>query len=133
MLVVSGMILLLAGLLVAAGAELRKQALIKETRSRIKAIEAALEDYYATNRVYPTDGNTKLAEAVGDKIECTDAWGNQIYYDEIVASTYASQASSDPRGGSAKNGNYDIWSLGPDGQGGTEDTNEDNITNWERF
>jgi general secretion pathway protein G len=108
MLVVSGMILLLAGLLVAAGAELRKQSLIKETQSRIRALEAALENYNAEYRTLPA------SLSLITTVTSTDAWGNAISYTKV---------------GTNNPGSYDLQSNGPDGTGGTAD----DINNWTRM
>jgi type II secretory pathway pseudopilin PulG len=109
MLVVSGMILLLAGLLVAAGAELRKHALVKETTARVRGIEAALEDYYASYRTYPPNLNEYIA------ISDTDAWGNTIKYTV---------------GGVHNPDGVDLYSYGPDGEDDSGD--DDDINNWTR-
>jgi type II secretory pathway pseudopilin PulG len=125
MLVVSGMILLLAGLLVAAGAELRKQALVKETTSRIRAIEAALQDYYGSYRTYPPVGALEKYISISN----IDAWGKRLSYDWA-------DAGPNP---SLHNPNFvDLYSWGPnakdqngDNEGVDADGEEnDDINNW---
>jgi len=109
MLVVSGLILLLAGLLVAAGAELRKHALVKETRARVRALGAACENYYASYRQYPP----ALPEYLS--INTVDAWGNNFQY---------------TIGGTHNPSFVDIYSHGPDGE--DDSGGDDDINNWTR-
>jgi general secretion pathway protein G len=122
-LVILGM---LATVAIVALSGTREGARIDTTKLMIKQIESALDTYNLHIGSYPTDDQGLQAllvkpsfddDKLGEKWrgpylkeEPRDAWNHPIKYQKVEGST-------DETGGKP----YKVWSLGPDGQDGTED------------
>ncbi|MFO0509867.1 MAG: type II secretion system major pseudopilin GspG [Gammaproteobacteria bacterium] len=105
------------------------EARVTKTRTDIQALETALAMYRLdTARLPSTDQGLKALVTKPDDTTVrnwkpggylarvsTDPWGNEYRY-----------AYPGSRGRE-----YDLWSMGPDGQGGTPETDRDNIGNWD--
>lgn len=101
---------------------------ISTARTQIKMLDAAIETYHMDNARYPTteQGLAALIQRPADarnyqdggylreKRVPVDPWGNEYKYE--------SPGQHNP-------GEYDLWSLGPDGVAGGEDADAD-IGNW---
>jgi general secretion pathway protein G len=134
LLVVVAIITILAGMVVSGAQQARKRGAITKVRTQIASLETAISMYETDIGVYPESGNKNLVKALtqdpGDpdwtgpyiKIreselskegEYLDAWGNPFSY--VNPGTHNEYS-------------YDLYSLGPDGQG--DGSGKDDITNW---
>jgi prepilin-type N-terminal cleavage/methylation domain-containing protein len=66
LLVVMGIILLLAGLILATSGYVQKKGARSRTEGEISALSAALENYKADNGIYPRDSTTDALNAIND-------------------------------------------------------------------
>src|SRR5205807_3061970 len=66
-LIVIGIILFLAGLLLAVSGFVQEKGKRSRAEAEIAAMSAALESYKADNGIYPRDGNTHILTAVTDQ------------------------------------------------------------------
>lgn len=134
LLVVIAIITILAGMVVSGAQQARKRGAITKVKAQIATIETAISMYETDMGVYPDSGNKNLVAALTDdpddidwsgpymKIrekevnkegEYLDAWGNAfVYVNPGVHNEYS----------------YDIYSIGPNGQGNGSE--KDDITNW---
>ena len=134
LLVVIAIITILAGMVVSGAQQARKRGAITKVKAQIATIETAISMYETDMGVYPDSGNKNLVAALTDdhgdidwsgpymKIkekevnkegEYLDAWGNTfVYVNPGVHNEYS----------------YDIYSMGPNGQGNGSE--KDDITNW---
>jgi len=134
LLVVIAIIAILAGMVVSGAQQARKRGTVTKVKAQIAGLETAISMYETDMGIFPESGNKNLIKALtqdpGDpdwsgpyiKIkeeelnkdgEYLDAWGNPfVYIYPGVHNQYS----------------YDLYSLGPDGQG--DGTGKDDITNW---
>lgn len=117
----------LAALIVPQFAGTQKRAEIDLTRTQIKTLASDLERFKLHVGRYPTsdeglaalltkpDDEEAAAKWAGPYIKqpAKDAWQRDLRYESP---------------GRYNEDSYDLWSLGPDGQDGTDD----DITNWEK-
>ena len=134
LLVVIAIITILAGMVVSGAQQARKRGAMTKVKAQIATIETAISMYETDIGVYPESGNKNLVAALtedpGDpdwsgpymKIrekevnkegEYLDAWGNAFVY--VNPGTHNEYS-------------YDIYSVGPNGQGIGDE--KDDITNW---
>ena len=128
--IVLAIVLALAGLVSVALFTRRDQAKIQLTEIDLKTIQNGIKQFRFDFERYPTDEegvavlwNSELLDAEADPEKYTeyleeplprDRWDNEWGY----------RAESETR-----EGKYDLWSNGPDGEEGTED----DITSWSAF
>jgi len=132
MLVVLGILVLLAALVVPRIIGVSKSADIKATQTQIKLLEECLQRYAQEMKEFPTteQGLKALVECPSDVNETVAARWDGPY-------TQTGELPKDPWGNvymyeypptHHKGGLPDIWSLGPDGEDGTDD----DIVNWSK-
>lgn len=134
LLVVIAIITILAGMVVSGAQQARKRGAITKVKAQIATIETAISMYETDMGVYPDSDNKNLVAALTDDLgdidwigpymkirekevnkegEYLDAWGNAfVYVNPGVHNEYS----------------YDIYSVGPNGQG--DGSEKDDITNW---
>jgi general secretion pathway protein G len=125
LLVVLGIIAMLAALVAPQVIRYLGQARTDTASAQLKNVESALELYYLDNSQYPTseDGLTALVTAPASakswrgpylkrKDGLTDPWGKPFAYKFP-----------------GENGQYDVFSLGRDGQPGGDGEDKD-LTSW---
>ncbi|MBU4590878.1 MAG: type II secretion system major pseudopilin GspG [Candidatus Omnitrophica bacterium] len=134
LLVVIAIITILAGMVVSGAQQARKRGAMTKVKAQIATIETAISMYETDIGVYPESGNKNLVAAltedpddidwsgpymkirekeVNKEGEYLDAWGNAFVY--VNPGTHNEYS-------------YDIYSLGPNGQG--DGSEKDDITNW---
>jgi general secretion pathway protein G len=105
-----------------------EDARITKVQGDIRALESALAMYRLDTARYPTteQGLRALVERPEDPT--VRNW---------KAGGYIKRVAKDPWGGDyryeypgSRGGEYDLYSLGPDGQEGTDETDKDNIGNY---
>lgn len=160
--VVIAIIAILAGMAVGGLGWYKRKAAVGKTEILIKGVERALEDYRLDNGSFPTGdggtastagvyealygdlngngksdtgatvylslldpsltGNKMNVEKRGDNYVIVDAWLEPLRY-----------RSEDPATAAQMNPDFDLWSLGPDGEGhpnGSTEKQRDDIKNW---
>ncbi len=125
-LLVLAILVIIASLAVTAYGPMQRKAYIRAAEAQIKAFKTPLQAYYLDLNCYPTtqQGLDALRNPPGD-LPNPAKW-NGPYLD--------SEVPLDPWGrpyqyecpGRYNPDSYDLWSLGPDGQSGTDD----DIGNW---
>jgi len=125
-LLVLAILVIIASLAVTAYGPMQRKAYIRAAEAQIKAFKTPLQAYYLDLNSYPTtqQGLEALRTPPGD-LPNPAKW-NGPYLD--------SEVPLDPWGrpyqyecpGRYNPDTYDLWSLGPDGQSGTDD----DIGNW---
>ncbi|MBU1006394.1 MAG: type II secretion system major pseudopilin GspG [Candidatus Omnitrophica bacterium] len=134
LLVVIAIITILGGMVMGGAQQARKRGAITKVKAQIATIETAISMYETDIGDYPGTDNKSLVlalkEDIGDpdwsgpymKIkenelddngEYMDAWGSPFVY---------------VNPGTHNDYSYDLYSLGPDGQG--DGSGKDDITNW---
>lgn len=132
MLLVLAILVVLMGLVAPRILGTQKKADISTAKTQIGGLKQSLQQYAMEMKTYPSteEGLLALIEAPTDSdqsgkwqgpyIENTeipkDPWGNDYQYE--FPSTHNEENTDSP----------DLWSLGPDGEDGTED----DIVNWTR-
>ncbi len=101
-----------------------KQARINATKSQIKSIEAALQNYEMDNDRFPTTEQGLAALVEKPTIDPPPNW-NGPYLPELPTDAWGNEFKYRCPGENGRD--YDIISLGPDGVEGTED----DIKSWE--
>jgi len=142
LLVAMGVVAILVSILLPAVSSARKTARKSATMSLIRDLKTSLDHYGGDFGTFPNDGNLALKNALEESEyrsfsskelsagKIVDGFRRHIGYDEIERTGFdagGGDGVGDPRG-SAKNRDYDIWSLGADGLAGTMD----DVTNWRK-
>jgi general secretion pathway protein G len=126
-LLVIAILLLLAGVAVVAFSDIFSQSQESVTRAKLNSIETALKHYHVALNQYPTTDQglralKKKPEGLSEKQQekwfavvesdkdWLDAWDREIKYERV---------SGDAQDEIGKP--YKLWSVGPDGEDGTED------------
>lgn len=127
MLLVMAILVILLGLVAPRFLGTQKKANINAAKAQIGLFKSPLEMYALDMNGYPTteQGLAALIEAPGD-LEDPTKW-KSAYLDSAIPQDpwgHDYQYASPPTRN--KNGFPDIWSLGPDGEDGTDD----DIGNW---
>ncbi len=121
-LVVLAILVLVASLVVPRILGYQKKADVRVTQTQIGQLRVALESYASDCKDYPTteDGLEALVSRPPDLPERI-AWGPKPYIDGIPKDPWgnALQYEYPPTHGTGDT--PDVWSLGPDGEDGTED------------
>lgn len=128
LLLVMAILVILLGLVAPRFLGTQKKANINAAKAQIGLFKSPLEMYALDLNGYPTteQGLAALVEAPGD-LEDPTKWKNPYLNSAIPQDPWGHdyQYASPPTRN--KNGFPDIWSLGPDGEEGTED----DIGNWD--
>lgn len=128
-------ILILAGLVVGAGARARVKAMQSKTEAMIAAIETAIAMYHVDTGLYPGRDNqnsTLVSDLTAGTGSGDSGW--QGPYMEFKERDLSEAEVIDPWGeayyyltpGTHNTASFDLWSIGPDG----EDETDDDIVNW---
>lgn len=107
----------------------QKKALLKAAQAQIGMFKQALEFYQLDMGNYPsTSAGLEALRTVPADLENTAKWGPDPYLAETVPLDPWDHQYQYLIPGKVNLDSYDIWSLGPDGQDGTED----DIGNWKQ-
>jgi general secretion pathway protein G len=130
MLVVLAILAMLLALVVPSVLGTQKKADISTAQSQIKLLKGCLQQYFLDMKEYPTteQGFQALLEKPADLSDTKSARWNGPYIDgeELPTDPWSHdlQYEYPPKNGTS---DYpDIWSMGPDGEDGTDD----DIVNW---
>lgn len=126
LLLVMAILVILLGLVAPRFMGTQKKANINAAKSQIGLFKPALDMYATDLNTYPTteQGLTSLLEVPGD-IENPKKWTGP-YVDTLPKDPWGHDYQYAYPPTNNKKDFPDIWSLGPDGEDGTED----DITNW---
>jgi general secretion pathway protein G len=104
------------------------EARITKVKGDVQMLETALSMYRLDTARYPTTQQGLMALVTKPEDPTVRNW---------KPGGYLSRVSKDPWGNEyryvypgAKGREYDLYSLGPDGQEGSPDTDQDNVGNW---
>jgi general secretion pathway protein G len=104
------------------------EARITKVKGDVQMLETALSMYRLDTARYPTSQQGLMALVTKPEDPAVRNW---------KSGGYLSRVSKDPWGNEyryaypgQKGREYDLYSLGPDGQEGTDDTDKDNVGNW---
>jgi general secretion pathway protein G len=104
------------------------EARITKVKGDVQMLETALSMYRLDTARYPTSQQGLMALVTKPEDPAVRNW---------KSGGYLSRVSKDPWGNEyryaypgQKGREYDLYSLGPDGQEGTEETDKDNVGNW---
>jgi len=104
------------------------EARITKVKGDVQMLETALSMYRLDTARYPTSQQGLLALVTKPEDPAVRNW---------KSGGYLSRVSKDPWGNEyryaypgQKGREYDLYSLGPDGQEGTDETDKDNVGNW---
>lgn len=124
MLLVLVILAVLAAIVIPKFAGRSQQAKVTAAQSQISSMELALEAFEVDNGVYPA-GNSGL-NALVDQPSNAQNWKGPYLQKGIPADPWGNAyVYSFP--GRNKGKGYDLMSMGPDGQAGTDD----DLTNWD--
>ncbi|MFK7911679.1 MAG: type II secretion system protein GspG [Akkermansiaceae bacterium] len=156
--VVIAIIIVLAGMVVSGVGWYKRKAAENKTKVLVASVERALEEYRSDNSTFPVvndpnegstsevymalfgdsdgDGQANSGETVYLSILDPNLTGNKLNVEKnggayvIVDSWFAPLRYQSP---GDMNPDFDLWSMGPDGQGGptgASDKQRDDIKNW---
>ena len=104
------------------------EARVTKVKGDVQMLETALSMYRLDTARYPTSQQGLMALVTKPEDPAVRNW---------KTGGYLSRVSKDPWGNEyryaypgQKGREYDLYSLGPDGQEGTEETDKDNVGNW---
>ena len=156
--IVIAIIIVLATMTVAGVSWYKRKAAENKTKVLISSVERALEEYRADTGAFPTvaaadkgstaevykalfgdsdgDGQSNSGETVYLSILDPSLTGNKLNVDKSGSAYVIIDAWFEPlryQSPGAMNPDFDLWSMGPDGQGGPTGATEkqqDDIKNW---
>lgn len=99
-------------------------ARISATQAQIRNLETALKNFEIDMGTYPKD----LEELTQDPDDVTSTAYNGPYMDGGIPTDQWDNPFKYETPGKNNRRGFDLWSMGPDGQDGTED----DITNWQK-
>ena len=107
------------------------EARITKARADVQAIETAIAMYRLDTARLPTTEQGLKALVTQPEDPTLRNWKPGGYLARVSVDPWGNEYRYAYPG--ARGREYDLWSLGPDGQGGTPETDRDNIGNWDLF
>ncbi len=130
-LLVLGIIIVMLAMVVPNFIGSQQEAYVKATRASISGFEKAVEIYAVANDgIYPTGDTETVLELLLQPVDKTTGQPRPPYLSKIPLDAWQNQLQYEyPPTGDRQNsaGIPAIWSMGLDGQDGTED----DVTNWQ--
>jgi len=125
-LLVLAILVIIASLAVTAYGPMQRKAYIRAAEAQIKAFKTPLQAYYLDLNCYPTtqQGLDALRNPPAD-LPNPSKWNGPYLDTDVPLDPWGRPYQYECPGRNNRD-EYDVWSLGPDGQNGTDD----DIGNW---